>query len=213
MKSRIVVMVSGNGTNLQALIDAVKNGAVEASIVLVLSSNPEAFALKRAEAAEIPALTIPYRRDHNLGSVESRRLYDRTIADAIQAFCPDYIFLLGWMRILGRDFTERFPGKIVNLHPALPGAFPGTHAIERAWDACARGEIGESGVMMHFVPDEGVDSGPVIDFEPVAMRKDESLDVFEARMHVVEQTLVVRSAARLVGLAARPCDDTTKEVT
>ncbi|MDP2791233.1 MAG: phosphoribosylglycinamide formyltransferase [Rectinemataceae bacterium] len=213
MKSRIVVMVSGNGTNLQALIDTVKNGGVEASIVFVLSSNPAAFALKRAEAAGIPALTFPYRRDPSLGRVESRRLYDRTIADAIQGFSPDYIFLLGWMRILGGEFTERFPGKIVNLHPALPGAFPGTHAIERAWDACARGEIGESGVMIHFVPDEGVDSGPVIDFETVAMRKDESLDVFEARMHAVEQALVVRAAARLVGHATRHCGKTTKEGT
>jgi len=198
MKPRLVVMVSGNGTNLQALIDAVEKDIVQASIVLVLSSKIDAHALKRAGDAGIPTLAIPCRRDPGLGSVESRKMYDRKIAEAILPYNPDYIFLLGWMRILGREFTSCFPGKIVNLHPALPGAFPGTHAIERAWDACARGEIGESGVMTHLVPDEGVDSGPVIDFERVAMRIDESLDAFEARMHSVEHALVVRTAARLV---------------
>ena len=195
-------MVSGNGSNLQALIDVVEKGTVEASIVLVLSSNAEAYALKRAEAARIPTIAIPCRRDPGLGSVESRKIYDRKIAEAILPYNPDYIFLLGWMRILGKEFTGCFPGKIVNLHPALPGAFPGTHAIERAWDACARGEIGESGVMTHFVPDEGVDSGPVIDFERVTMRKDESLDAFEAQMHSFEHALVVRTAARLVSATA-----------
>ncbi len=203
MKPRLVVMVSGNGSNLQALIDAVEKGAVEATIVFVLSSMTEAYALQRAEAAGIPALSIPYRRDPDLSNAESRALYDRTIAEAIQGRNPDYIFLLGWMRVLGREFTDRFPGRIVNLHPALPGAFPGTHAIERAWDACARGEIEESGVMTHFVPDEGVDSGPVIEFERVPMRKDESLDAFESRMHSVEHALVVRTAARLALEAAR----------
>ena len=207
MKPRLVVMVLGNGGNLQALIDAVEKGSVEGSIVLVLSSDTEAYALKRAEAAGIPALAVPYRRDPGLGSMESRKVYDRTIAEAILPYKPEYIFLLGWMRILGGEFTSRFPGKIVNLHPAMPGAFPGTHAIERAWDACARGEIVESGVMTHFVPDEGVDSGPVIEFERVAMKKDESLDAFEARMHSVEHALVIRTAARLVSATA----DGTKE--
>ncbi|PKL06743.1 MAG: phosphoribosylglycinamide formyltransferase [Spirochaetae bacterium HGW-Spirochaetae-9] len=198
MKPRFVVMVSGNGTNLQVLVDAVGNGTVEASIVLVIASNIEAYALKRAEAAGIPTLAMPYRRDPTLGNVESRRVYDRRIAELILPYKPDYIFLLGWMRVLSGEFIKRFPGKILNLHPALPGAFPGTHAIERAWDACARGEISESGVMVHSVPDEGVDSGPVIDFERVAMWRDESLDAFEERMHSTEHALVVRAATRLV---------------
>lgn len=201
-ETRFVVMVSGNGSNLQALIDAIDKGEVKASIVLVVSSDPEAYALRRAEKAGIPSIVLQYRRDPKLEKEASRRAYDRTLADTIAPYRADYIFLLGWMRILSAEFTARFPGGIVNLHPALPGMFPGTHAIERAWDACARGEIIESGVMTHFVPDECVDAGPVIAFERVAMDGTETLDAFEKRMHDTEHLLVPRTAVMLGSISS-----------
>jgi len=195
-------MVSGNGSNLQALIDAIEKSEVKASIVLVVSSDPEAYALRRAENAGIPSVVLRYRRDQKLEKEASRRAYDRMLAETIAPYRADYIFLLGWMRILSAEFTTRFPGRIVNLHPALPGMFPGTHAIERAWDACARGEITESGVMTHFVPDERVDAGPVIASERVAMDRTETLDDFEKRMHDAEHILVPRTAGMLGSISS-----------
>ena len=201
-KARFVVLVSGNGGNLQALLDAIAAGAVNASIVLVLSSDPDAFALKRAEAAGIPSIALPYNRDQRIEKEASRIAFDTRLADEVSARDPDYIFLLGWMRILGMAFIGRFPGKIVNLHPALPGCFPGTHAIERAWEACARAELSETGVMTHFVPDELVDAGPVILSERVKMKSNETLADFEFRMHETEHELVVKTARMLASIAA-----------
>lgn len=201
-KARFVVLVSGNGSNLQALLDAISAGIVNASIALVLSSDPEVFALKRAAAAGIPSIALPYKRDPRLDKAASRIAFEARLSDEISARAPDYIFLLGWMRILGKAFVGRFPGKIVNLHPALPGCFPGTHAIERAWEACARGELSETGVMTHFVPDELVDAGPVIFSEKVIMKAGETLADFEHRMHDTEHELVVKTARMLASIAA-----------
>lgn len=197
-KLRLVVLVSGNGSNLQALLDAANEGIIAANVDLVLSSDPAAKALDRAKAAGIPALALPYVRDRALSREKSRRDYDAKLAATVLQYAPDYVFLLGWMRILGETFIAHFPGRIVNLHPALPGTFPGTRAIERAWEASRHGEITETGVMTHFVPDEGVDSGPVILSERVAIGVDESLESFEARMHGIEHTLVVKTVISLM---------------
>jgi len=191
-------MVSGNGSNLQVLIDAIARGELDAEIVLVLSSDPDAHALARAGKAGIPALALGSRHAPGLDKATFRRAYDGALAEAILPYRPDYIFLLGWMRILGTEFIDHFRDRIVNLHPALPGTFPGTHAIERAWEAFTRGEIRETGVMTHFVPDEGVDSGPVIAFERVVPSRGETLEDFEARMHEAEHGLVIRTAGILV---------------
>lgn len=201
-KKRFVVLVSGNGGNLQALIDAVAAGSVNASIALVLSSDPDAYALKRAAVAGIPSIALPYIRDPLVEREADRTAFDHRLADAVETYDPDYIFLLGWMRILSAAFIGRFSGKIVNLHPALPGCFPGTHAIERAWDACARGELSETGVMTHFVPDERVDAGPVILSEKVRIAANETLADFEIRMHDTEHELVVKTASMLASIAS-----------
>ncbi len=200
---RLAVLVSGNGGNLQALLDASRSGLISANVALVVSSDPEARALARAKDAGIPALALPYVRDPALGRAESRDAYDAKLAEAVLACEPDFVFLLGWMRILGNAFISKFPGRIVNLHPASPGTFPGTHAIERAWEASRRGEISETGVMTHFVPDEGVDSGPVILSERVAIGADETLESLEARMHGIEHALVVKTARLLSDARAR----------
>ena len=94
--------------------------------------------------------------------IQSRSSYDERLADVVAAMHPDVVVLAGWMRLLTMSFLQRFPMRVVNLHPALPGEFPGTKAIERALEAAQRLGLRRTGVMVHFVPDEGMDDGPVI---------------------------------------------------
>lgn len=193
-KTKLAVLVSGQGSNLQALMDAIAEGALDARIVLVLSSKPGVQALKRAEKAGIPAAALSWKAFAEEFGRSKRDVYDEALARMVEPYAPDYIFLLGWMRLLGPRFLDAFPGKVVNLHPALPGTFPGEDAIERAWRSGQAGEIQYSGAMTHFVPDEGVDSGPVILSEALSLTAFSSLQEFEAAMHRLEHGLVVATA-------------------
>jgi formyltetrahydrofolate-dependent phosphoribosylglycinamide formyltransferase len=192
MTTRLVVLISGNGTNLQAILDACANGTLPAQVVAVFSNKADAYGLVRAQRAGVPALFFPKREG------KPRAEYDRRLAEAVAAWQPDYIVLAGWMRLLTMEFLGRFPNRVINLHPALPGAFPGTHAIERAYQAWQRGEIDRSGVMVHLVPDEGVDSGPVLAVEEIFFQPGESLEAFDARVHEVEHRLLVETLKRLL---------------
>lgn len=187
---RLVVMVSGNGSNLQALLDACADDKIAAEVVAVISNRPDVFALQRAATAGVPAVHVGAHAD------ESREDYDARLADVVAGFGPDFVILAGWMRILTMGFLGWFPERVVNLHPALPGDLPGTHAIERAWHEAQAGGRTTTGVMVHFVPDEGVDAGPVLAFEPIEITA-ASLDEFEAQVHAVEHRLLVDTIARL----------------
>jgi phosphoribosylglycinamide formyltransferase-1 len=189
---RLVVLVSGNGSNLQAILDACASGRLPAGVVAVISNNAGAFALERARMAQVPALTALKRK------AQSRAEYDAALAEQVAAYRPDWVVLAGWMRVLSVAFLDRFPQRVVNLHPALPGAFPGTHAIERAFEAFRAGEIHQTGVMVHLVPDEGVDSGPVLAQVVVPFRADDTLAALEARIHAAEHRLLVETLERLV---------------
>ena len=184
-KARLVVLISGSGTNLQAILDACASGALPAQVAAVVSNKREAFGLERARRAGVPAIARPRPKE------QDRRAYDGELADLVASHQPDWIILAGWMRILSSNFLDRFPGRVINLHPALPGTFPGTHAIERAFDAHQKGEIRNTGVMVHLVPDEGVDCGPVLLQEEVPIREDDTLESLEARIHAVEHRLLV----------------------
>ena len=183
--SRLVVLLSGNGTNLQAILDACASGKVNAKVAAVVSDKADAYGLVRAHNAGIQAIHLP-----TLAS-ESRRDYDARLAEMILTYVPHYVVLAGWMRILTSAFLNHFPNRVVNLHPALPGAFPGTHAIRRAFEAYQRGEIQHTGIMVHLVPDEGVDNGPVLATEIVPIRRDDTLESLEARVHEKEHDLLV----------------------
>jgi len=182
---RLVVLASGNGTNLQAVIDA--TGLPGLRIVAVFSDKPAAYALERARVAGIPALLLPCEKG------TPRAAYDASLADAVSEFDPDYIFLLGWMRILTDSFLTRFAGKVINLHPALPGTFAGTHAIERALEAYRSGTIDRTGVMTHYVPDEGVDCGPVLRVAEVPILAGDTLETLEERVHETEHRVVLET--------------------
>jgi formyltetrahydrofolate-dependent phosphoribosylglycinamide formyltransferase len=191
-KSRLVVLISGNGTNLQAVLDACASGVLPADVAAVISNKREAFGLQRARGAGVPAVVQPKPKE------QDRREYDAGLADAVASYRPDWVVLAGWMRVLSSEFLNRFPSRVINLHPALPGTFPGTHAIERAFEAFARGEIRATGVMVHLVPDEGVDSGPVLAQEEVPIRPDDTLESLEARVHGVEHRLLVDAIRKVL---------------
>ncbi len=189
----ITVLVSGNGSNLQALIDACRDGTLAARIGLVVASRPDAFGLDRARQAHIPTATLHWKQYRAAG--KSRREYDRDLAAVVEASCPALIVLAGWMRVLTNTFLSRFPHKVINLHPALPGMFPGLHAIERAFQAFQNNTIQETGVMVHWVPDEGVDTGPVIRTGAVPIHVQDTLECLTRRVHEAEHTLLVNAVA------------------
>lgn len=190
--SRLVVLISGNGSNLQAILDACKSGELNAQVVSVISNKADAYGLTRAKNAGGDAIHFPKLEN------ESRQEYDARLADYVSTCLPDYVVLAGWMRILTPSFLSHFPNRVVNLHPALPDTFPGTHAIERAYEAYQRGEIEHTGVMVHLVPDEGVDNGPVLATEIVSINKDDTLETLETRVHEVEHKLLVDVLKRMV---------------
>ena len=184
-KPRLVVLISGSGTNLQAILDACASGALPAQVVAVVSNRADAYGLQRAAQAGVPTVVLTKIPG------QERNAYDTALADVVAAHAPDWIVLAGWMRILTVSFLARFPNRVINLHPALPNTFPGTHAIERAYAAHARGEIDHTGVMVHLVCDEGVDDGPVLGKAEVAFAPGESLEDFATRVHRVEHWLLV----------------------
>ncbi len=191
MNTRLVVLISGNGSNLQAILDASASGELPASVVTVISNKPDAYGLTRARNAGVEAVHFPKLEN------ESRNEYDSRLANYITTKLPNYIVLAGWMRLLTSSFLSCFPNRVINLHPALPGTFPGTHAIERAFEAYQHDEIHHTGVMVHFVPDEGVDNGPVLATEIVPIHSDDTLESLERRIHDVEHKLLVAVLKKL----------------
>lgn len=174
---RVVVLVSGSGSNLQSLIDTV-HGRDGVAITRVVSSKEGVAALERAERAGIPTAVVP------LGGRE-REERDAELAEVVAAERPDLVVLAGWMSILTGVFLDRFPDRVINLHPSLLPSFPGMHAIEQAlaWG------VQVTGVTVHFA-EEVVDGGPPILQEPVAVMYGDDADALTARIREVEHRLV-----------------------
>lgn len=187
---RLVVFISGGGTNLQALIDATQSGELDAEIVLVVSNRQRAYGLERAQNAGIETLSKSLKPYKEAG--RPRTDYDADLAQLVQPYQPDLIVLAGWMHILSPAFLDVFPGRVINLHPALPGEFAGVNAIERAFEAWQRGDITHSGVMVHDAIPE-VDAGDVLVQADVPFIEGDTLETFAARMHETEHRLIVES--------------------
>jgi phosphoribosylglycinamide formyltransferase-1 len=191
--ARLVVLASGSGTNFQAIVDACRGAdvnsrpALDAAVVGLICDRPEAFVLSRAASADIRAILLP-RLDG-----EARHDYDDRLGDAVAALDPELIVLAGWMRLLSVRFLGRFTDRVINLHPALPGEFPGTHAIARALHAAQHLGLRRTGVMVHYVPDEGVDDGPVIATATVDIRATDSLESLAERVHAAERTVLIEA--------------------
>lgn len=190
--ARLVVFISGNGSNLQAILDACAENRLPARVVAVFSNKPGAYGLERARQAGIPALAVPKPRE------QDRRAYDAWLAGQVAGYRPTWIVLAGWMRILSSAFLSHYPNRVINIHPALPGTFPGVGAIERAYQAYRQGMIPHTGVMVHLVPDEGVDSGPVLAQEIVPIQPADTLETLEQRVHAVEHRLWVDVLCKII---------------
>ena len=181
----IAVLVSGNGTNLQALIDRLHLPADSPiEIVLVVASAGDARAVERAAAADIRTEVVD-RDDY-----EDREARDRALADIVDGANPRLVVLAGWMSILTPWFLDRFPDRVINLHPSMLPAFPGMHAIEEAHSWGVR----YTGVTVHFADPE-VDGGPPVLQEPVPVRTDDSVDALRDRIREVEHRLLADAVA------------------
>lgn len=187
-------MVSGNGSNLQALVDAVEDQTLDAEIIHVISNRKSAYALERCAKHHIPttvSLLKPYKEDGR-----GREQYDVDLAQMVNDLSPDLIVLAGWMHILSATFLEQINVDVINLHPALPGMFAGTRAIERAYEAYQHGEITHSGCMIHYVIPE-VDAGEVIVQADVPILADDTLESFAQRMHQTEHRIIVEAVRKI----------------
>ena len=151
MKKRIAVVASGRGSNFQAVIDAIRNGTVPAECAALITDNPKAYALERAKKAGVPCRIVDY------SMFPSREEYERTLLSSMQEADVDLFVLAGYMRILGSSIVKAFPGKMINIHPALLPAFTGLHAQRQA----VQYGVKLAGCTVHFV-DESLDGGPII---------------------------------------------------
>ncbi len=193
---RLVVLASGSGTNFQAVMDACATGELPAHVAALISDRKNAFALERARRAGIPAHYLPFQKplvESPNGIVLARQHYDERLAGLAASYQPSLVVLAGWMRLLSMSFLNQFPMRVINLHPALPGMFAGTNAIERAYQAYQAGHVAHTGVMVHFVPDEGMDNGPIIAQEIVPIYPGDALADLETRVHHLEHSLLVRA--------------------
>jgi phosphoribosylglycinamide formyltransferase-1 len=185
-RTRLVVLISGTGTLLQALLDAAADPHYPAEVVAVVADSPDAAGLQRARAAGIPALPVSLR------GYPDRAAWDVALRDALESFEPDWVVSAGFMRILGPQVLSAFPLRVVNTHPALLPSFPGAHAVR---DALAHG-VRVTGSTIHLV-DEGVDTGPIIDQRPVMVDADDDEASLHERIKVVERELLVDVVRRL----------------
>ncbi|MHC0434207.1 phosphoribosylglycinamide formyltransferase [Streptomyces sp. O3] len=190
--TRLVVLVSGSGTNLQALLDAIANEGAAlygAEIVAVGADRERIAGLERAERAGVPTF-VCQMKDH-----ESREAWDRALTEATAAYAPDLVVSAGFMKILGKHFLARFGGRVINTHPALLPSFPGAHGVR---DALAYG-VKVTGCTVHFV-DDGVDTGPIIAQGVVEVRSEDHEDdgaALHERIKEVERRLLVEVVGRL----------------
>ncbi|MCP5157142.1 MAG: phosphoribosylglycinamide formyltransferase [Ectothiorhodospiraceae bacterium] len=185
--TRLAVVVSGRGSNLQAILDAVASGALRAEVCVVASNQPDAPALDRARRAGVPTVVVDHRE------VRPRAAFDAALADALEAHRPDYVVLAGFMRVLGAPFVERFAGRLVNIHPSLLPAFPGLDTHRRALEA----GVAEHGATVHFVTAE-LDGGPSIARARVPVHPDDDPDRLAARVLAREHVLLPTVLAWLV---------------
>jgi len=186
------VLVSGNGTNLQAILDAIAQKKLDARVRLVVSNRPGVRALERAESAGVESQVVDHKQ------FSSREAFDTALVEALRAKDVELVVLAGFMRVLTPQFLEAFPGRIVNIHPALLPAFPGTNAVRQALDYGVK----ITGCSVHFV-DAGVDTGPVILQRAIpVLDADDEISLGE-RIHREEHALLVEVLALIAARRVR----------
>ena len=183
----IVILASGSGSNFQAIIDAVNRGDISARISALITNNPGAYALERAKGYGIPSFLIDPLK------YSSREEYDDALLELLTGMDPGLIVLAGYMLLLGEQIVTKFKGRIINIHPALLPSFKGKHGIRDAFEFGVK----VTGVTVHFV-DEDMDSGEIITQEAVVVLDDDTLQMLEERIHMVEHRIYPQTIARLL---------------
>ena len=187
MPARLIVLASGAGTLLQALLDAQSDPSYPSEVVGVVSDRRNAPALARAISCGVPAESVV------LSDFADRAAWDRALGETVVAHRPDLVVLAGFMKILGPVFLQRLPGRVINTHPALLPAFPGAHAVRDALDA----GVPVTGASVIWV-DEGIDTGEVIAQVEVPVLPEDDEAALHERIKVVERQMLVRVVAELV---------------
>jgi phosphoribosylglycinamide formyltransferase-1 len=180
------VLISGRGSNLQAIIDASEKGEISAKVVVVISNDPEAGGLERAKKHDIPAVVIDNRQ------FKDKNTYELEIVKTLKSKKVDLVCLAGYMRIVGPVLLEHFLGKMINIHPALLPSFPGLHAQKQALDHGVK----VSGATVHFV-DEGCDTGPIIIQSAVPVMENDTEETLSARI-LEQEHLIYPQAIKLI---------------
>lgn len=197
---RVVVLASGGGTNLQAILDQLHTGEEGIEVVGVASDKPDATALERAKQAEVESAVFPS------ADYQDRGARDAALGDWIERTEADLVVLAGYMQMLSPEFVERFRGRVINVHPALLPAFPGIDAVQQAIDHGAK----ITGVTVHFV-DEGMDSGPIILQRPVPVAPSREWAETERAIHATEHALLPETI-RLIAAGRVRVDDENPRV-
>lgn len=175
---KIAIFASGNGSNAEAIIRAVKNGELEAEVAAVVCDNPSAKVIERAKTYGVPVVVETPK------AYPDKAAYERKILRYLQEYGVEFIVLAGYMRLIGKTLLDAYEGKIVNIHPSLLPAFPGLDAIGQAF----RKKVKITGVTIHYV-DEGIDTGPIIAQEAVVIEESDTLETLEKKIHEVEHAL------------------------
>lgn len=174
----IVVLISGSGTNLQAIIDAIQDKKLNAEIKAVISNRPEVKGLQRAEAAGITTEILDHR------NFDSRESFDQALQQLIDSYQPELVILAGFMRILSENFVNHYIGRMLNIHPSLLPDFRGLNTHQRVLDA----KRSEHGVSVHFVTNE-LDSGPLVIQAVIPVYDDDTAESLAARIHTQEHII------------------------
>jgi phosphoribosylglycinamide formyltransferase-1 len=184
--AQIGVLISGRGSNLQALIDAGKRGELGGEVAIVVSNVADAPGLERARRAAVPTVVLDHKG-------RKREEYDAEVVSILQEHDVELVCLAGFMRLLSPAFVRAFPGRILNIHPALLPAFPGLQAQRQAFEYGVK----VSGATVHLV-DEGLDSGPIVAQEAVPVRSDDTAESLAVRILEVEHRLYPRAVRLLL---------------
>ncbi|WP_028263568.1 phosphoribosylglycinamide formyltransferase [Atopobium fossor] len=201
MSIKLGVLLSGSGTNLQAIADAIQTNVLDATIEIVISSRPSAYGLIRAQQAGLQTMTLSKE------IYEDPLVADALIAAELKKYNVDYVVMAGYMRMVHAPILDTFPNRVVNLHPALLPSFRGAHAIQDAYDSGVK----VTGVTVHFA-DNKYDCGPIIAQEPVIVHEGETIEELETRIHEVEHRLYPSTLQLLVEKRVRVRDNGTVEI-
>lgn len=175
---RLGVLISGSGTNLQAILDAIAEGRLDAEVAVVVSNHAGAYGLERARHAEVAAVSI------DRAAYESPRTYNHAILEHLQAHDVDLVVMAGYMRLLGAEVLHAYPDRVVNIHPALLPSFAGASGIHDAFDYGVK----VTGVTVHIANEE-FDAGPIVAQECVRIEEGDTIEALEAKLHEVEHRI------------------------